>query len=66
MKFVCNTCVHVGKGSVVQEADARIHKDNNPDHQVVPADTDTETKIEIGGAMGLEDMPRTKKKWWQK
>lgn len=32
---VCETCVHQNNGRVLRTAEARIHKDNNPDHHVV-------------------------------
>lgn len=37
-KSVCDTCTHENKGSVLSEAEARIHKDNYPDHNVSDID----------------------------
>lgn len=34
----CNTCVSQNNGRLLSEAEARIHKDNFPDHDVVELD----------------------------
>ncbi len=37
---VCETCLKQKNGKVMAEPEARIHKDNFPDHQVVSVDAD--------------------------
>ena len=34
----CMTCIHENKGVPLSEAEARIHRDNNPDHNLIDAD----------------------------
>ena len=38
----CITCIHEQKGVGLSEAEARIHRDNNPDHNLVDADIQDE------------------------
>lgn len=36
----CETCIHNGNGRALSEAEALIHRDNFPNHAVVPVDKD--------------------------
>ena len=40
----CDTCINNGVGVPMSEAEARIHKDNNPDHTLVKTDVPEENK----------------------
>lgn len=37
----CETCINEKNGRGLSEAEARIHRDNYPDHKIVTADIET-------------------------